>query len=194
VALLYGAGLRLKECLELRVKDIDFERRQMAIRRGKGQKDRATLLPGAVIEPISRHLEVVQRQHQADLTRGCGRVVLPFALDRKYPNAATEWGWQFACPAARICTDPRWGPPSRFHLHESVIQKAVAHAARHAGITKRVGPHTFRHSFATQLLEDGYDIRTVQELLDHSDVSTTMVYLHVLDRGPLGVRSPVDRL
>ncbi len=194
VALLYGAGLRLQECLELRVKDIDRERRQIVIRRGKGQKDRPTVLPTAVVQPLARHLESVKRQHEADLARGLGRVVLPFALDRKYPNAPTEWGWQFVFPASRVCTDPRWGPPTRFHLHESVVQKAVAHAAQQAAITKRVSPHTFRHSFATHRLEDGYDIRTVQELLGHADVSTTMVYTHVLNRGPLGVRSPVDRL
>ena len=187
VVLLYGAGLRLQECLELRVKDIDLERRQIVIRRGKGQKDRPTVLPSAVVAALARHLESVKQQHQDDLARGFGRVVLPFALDRKYPNAPTEWGWQFVFPASRICTDPRWGPPTRFHLHESVVQKAVAQASRHAGITKRVGPHTFRHSFATQLLEDGYDIRTVQELLGHADVSTTMMYTHVLNRGPLGV-------
>lgn len=194
VALLYGAGLRLQECLELRVKDIDLERRQIVIRRGKGQKDRPTVLPTAVIAPLSRHLEAVKRRHLVDLARGFGRVVLPFALDRKYPNAATDWGWQFVFPASRICTDPRWGQPSRFHLHESVVQRAVARAARRAGITKRVGPHTFRRSCATHLLEDGYDIRTVQELLGHADVSTTIVYTHVLNRRPLGVRSPVDRL
>jgi integron integrase len=194
VTLLYGSGLRLHECLELRVKDIDVERRQIVIRRGKGQKDRPTVLPAAVVEPLARHLESVKRQHEADLARGLGRVVLPFALDRKYPNAPTEWGWQFVFPASRVCTDPRWGPPTRFHLHESVVQKAVAHAARQTAITKRVGPDTFRHLFATHLLEDGYDIRTVQELLGHADVSTTMVYTHVLNRGPLGVRSPVDRL
>ena len=194
VVLLYGAGLRLQECLELRVKDIDLERCQIVIRRGKGQKDRPTVLPSAVVAALARHLESVKQQHQDDLARGFGRVVLPFALDRKYPNAPTEWGWQFVFPASRICTDPRWGPPTRFHLHESVVQKAVAQASRQAGITKRVGPHTFRHSFATQLLEDGYDIRTVQELLGHADVSTTMMYTHVLNRGPLGVRSPVDRL
>lgn len=165
VALLYGAGLRLQECLELRVKDIDLERRQIVVRRGKGHKDRPTVLPTAVIAPLSRHLEAVKRQHLVDPARGFGRVVLPFALDRKYPNAATEWGWQFVFPASRICTDAQWGPPSRFHLHESVVQRAVAQAARRAGFTKRVGPHTFRHSFATALLEDGYDIRTVQELL-----------------------------
>jgi integron integrase len=182
------------ECLELRVKDIDFDRRQIMVRRGKGQKDRPTVLPSAVIARLSDHMATVKRQHDDDLARGGGRVVLPFALDRKYPNAPSEWAWQFVFPAARICRDPRWGPPSRFHLHESVVQRAVASAARRSGVTKRVGPHVFRHSFATHLLEDGYDIRTVQELLGHADVSTTMTYLHVVNRGALGVRSPIDRL
>ena len=193
-ALLYGAGLRLQECLELRVKDVDFDLNQLLVRRGKGQKDRRTMLPGVVKDALRAHLVEVKTQHERDLIDGVGRVVLPFALDRKYPNASTEWGWQFVFPAARICRDPAWGPPSRFHLHESAVQKAVARAARDAGMTKRVGPHTFRHSFATHLLEDGYDIRTVQELLGHADVTTTMVYTHVLNRGALGVRSPADRL
>ncbi|MBI3492116.1 MAG: integron integrase [Acidobacteria bacterium] len=192
--LLYGAGLRLQECLELRVKDVDFDLNQLIVRRGKGQKDRRTMLPGVVKDALRAHLVEVKTQHERDLIEGVGRVGLPFALDRKYPNASTEWRWQFVFPAARICRDPEWGPPSRFHLHESAVQKAVARAAREAGMTKRVGPHTFRHSFATHLLEDGYDIRTVQELLGHTDVTTTMVYLHVLNRGALGVRSPADRL
>jgi integron integrase len=193
-ALLYGAGLRLQECLELRVKDLDFDQHQIVVRRGKGQKDRVTMLPVAIEHRLASHLQDVKRQHERDLAEGCGRAVLPFALDRKYPKAATEWGWQFVFPAARICRDPRFGPPSRYHLHESVVQKAVAEAARSAGIAKRVGPHTMRHSFATHLLVDGHDIRTVQELLGHADVSTTMTYLHVLNRGGLGVRSPFDRL
>jgi integron integrase len=192
--LLYGAGLRLNECLELRVKDIDFARSQIIVRRGKGQKDRATTLPTIMNEALAAHLAAVKRLHEADLRGGLGRVVLPFAFERKHPEAATDWRWQFVFPAARICTDPRWGPPTRYHLHESAVQRAVADAARRAGVTKRVTYHTFRHSFATHLLEDGYDIRTVQELLGHRDVSTTMTYLHVVKRGALGVRSPVDRL
>ena len=194
VALLYGAGLRLQECLELRVKDVDFERREIVIRRGKGQKDRRVMLPEAVLDRLRAHLDAVRALHQADLAEGHGRVVLPSALDRKFPNAPTEWRWQFVFPAGRICRDPKYGPPSRFHLHESVIQKSVAEATKRAGLTKRVSCHTFRHSFATDLLETGYDIRTVQELLGHSDVSTTMIYTHVLNRGGLGVKSPLDRM
>ena len=174
VALLYGAGLRLEECLELRIKDLDFDRNQIVVRRGKGQKDRVTMLPVAAQERLAAHLSTVRRQHERDLTRGEGRVVLPFALDRKCPGAPTEWGWQFVFPASRICRDPKWGPPSRFHLHESVVQKGVTKAVRRAGLTKHVGPHTMRHCFATHLLEAGYDILTVQELLGHADVSTTL--------------------
>ena len=171
VMLLYGSGLRLEECLTLRVKDLDFERQQIVVRQGKGRKDRVTMLPAAAREALTRHLADVRRIHEADLARGLGRVVMPFALDRKFPNAGTEWRWQFVFPAGRICRDPRFGPPSRYHLHESVVQKALVQAVRAAVITKRVGPHTMRHSFATQLLEDGYDIRTVQELLGHRDVT-----------------------
>jgi len=144
-SLMYGAGLRLQECLELRVKDIDFERSEIVVRRGKGQKDRRTVLPERVREPLVAHLDVVRRGHQRDLAAGFGRVVLPFALDRKYPNAASEWVWQFVFPASRICRDSRYGPPSRYHLHESVIQRAVASAARRAGLAKRVSCHTLRH-------------------------------------------------
>jgi integron integrase len=191
--LLHGSGLRLQECLELRVKDVDFERREITVRRGKGQKDRRVMLPDAVRESLERHLADVRRLHHADLAAGFGRVMLPDALERKYPHAATDWAWQFVFPAGRICRDERFGPPTRFHLHESAIQRAVTEAGRKAGLAKRVGCHTFRHSFATHLLESGSDIRTVQELLGHADVSTTMIYTHVLNRGRLGVTSPIDR-
>ena len=192
--LLYGAGLRLNEALELRIKDVDFDQRQIAVRRGKGGKDRLVPLPDVLREPLREHLERVRRLHDADLSRGLGRVSLPDSLGRKFPGADREWVWQYLFPAARICDDPRWGPPTRYHLHETAVQRAVRQAALAAGVSKRVGCHTFRHSFATHLLEDGYDIRTIQELLGHADVSTTMLYTHVANRGGLGVRSPADRL
>jgi integron integrase len=193
VMLLYGAGLRLQECLELRVKDLDFERREITVRRGKGQKDRRVMLPEAARPLLTSHLEAVRRQHRTDLAAGFGRVTLPDALARKFPRAPTDWAWQFVFPAGRLCRDERFGPPTRFHLQESVIQRAVTQAGRAAGLSKRVGCHTFRHSFATHLLESGSDIRTVQELLGHAGVSTTMIYTHVLNRGGLGVKSPLDR-
>jgi integron integrase len=192
--LLYGAGLRLMECLRLRVKDIDFTSNQIVVRRGKGDKDRHTMLPAAVKEPLAKHLDVMKRQYQRDLERGLGRVTLPNALERKYPNAGKEWGWQWVFPATSHYTDRITGEKRRHHLHESVLQKAVKEAVQKAGIFKPASPHTFRHSFATHLLEDGYDIRTVQELLGHKDVTTTMIYTHVLNRGGKGVFSPADRL
>jgi integron integrase len=178
----------------LRVKDIEFSRSEILVRNGKGKKDRVTMLPGAVKEPLAVHLERVRRQHDADLQAGFGHVQLPDALARKYPNAEREWGWQWVFPAGRICRDPRFGAPQRYHIHESVLQKAIHAAARAAAITKPVGPHTLRHCFATHLLAAGYDIRTVQELLGHRDVKTTMIYCHVINHGGRGVESPADRL
>jgi integron integrase len=192
--LLYGAGLRLMKCLRLRVKDIDFTTNQIVVRAGKGDKDRHTMLPAAVKEPLAQHLDVIKRQHQRDLERCLGRVTLPNALERKYPNTGKEWGWQWVFPATSYYTDRITGEKRRHHLHESVLQKAVKEAVQRAGIFKPASPHAFRHSFATHLLEDGYDIRTVQELLGHKDVSTTMIYTHVLNRGGKGVFSPADRL
>ena len=194
VALLYGAWLRLQERLELRVNDFDFDRQEILVRRGKGQKDRRTMVPAGVGERLNAHLEDVKGRHERDLADGFGRVVLPFALDRKYRNAANAWEWHFVFPAACLCRDPRWGTPSRFHLHESCVQRAVAEAVRKAGLAKRIGCHTFRHSIATHLLQAGHDIRTVQEHLGQSNVSTTMIYTHVLNRAGLGVGSPLDRL
>ena len=192
--LLYGAGLRLLECARLRVKDVDFATNQIIVRAGKGDRDRVTMLPAVVRTDLVRHVEMVRRQHEADLRHGAGWVELPWALARKYPNAGREWAWQWVFPATRIYVDRETGQRRRHHLHESVLQRAVKEAVRRAGIAKRATCHTFRHSFATHLLEDNHDIRTVQELLGHRDVSTTMIYTHVLNRGPGGVRSPADRM
>jgi integron integrase len=193
-SLLYGAGMRLLECLRLRVKDIDFEVNQIIVRAGKGNKDRVTMLPALVRGPLAAYLERVHALHQHDRERGFGKVYLPEALRRKYPTAESQWGWQWVFPAARRSMDPRSGEWRRHHMDESVLQRAVKEAARTGGLTKPVSCHTLRHSFATHLLEDGYDIRTIQELLGHRDVTTTMIYTHVLNRGGKGVRSPVDRL
>jgi integron integrase len=192
--LLYGAGLRLMECCRLRVKDIDFSQNQIVVRAGKGDKDRYTMLPAAVKELLIKHFDDGKRQHHYDVEKNLGRVVLPNALDRKYPNAGREWGWQWVFPATRYYVDRVTGRQYRHHLHESVLQKAVREAARNAGIAKPARCHSRRHSFATHFLEDGYDIRTVQELLGHRDVSTTLNYTHVLNRGGKGVHSPADQL
>jgi integron integrase len=193
-SLLYGAGLRLRECLKLRVKDVDFDYRQLLVRDGKGAKDRVTMLPEAVIEPLRAHLKRVRALHDADLANGCGDVELPDALSRKYPGAPYEWGWKFVFPSHKVSTDPGTGVLRRHHVYENYVIRGVKEAARAARIAKHVSCHTLRHSFATHLLEAGHDIRTVQELLGHSDVSTTMVYTHVLNKGGRGVRSPLDRL
>jgi integron integrase len=190
--LLYGSGLRLMECVRLRVQDIDFAHRAIIVRDGKGEQDRVTVLPDSLIAPLQEHWQRIKRLHEQDLARGYGSVYLPYALDRKYPNASREWGWQYVFPSERLSTDPRTGALRRHHVDESSLQKAVRQAACRAKISKPVGCHTFRHSFATHLLQNGYDIRTVQELLGHKDVKTTMIYTHVLQRGGLAVRSPLD--
>jgi integron integrase len=190
--LLYGSGLRLMECLRLRIKDVDFDQARIIVRDGKGRKDRATLLPGTLIGPLRRQIEHVLAVHAADLRDGFGRVHLPFALAIKHPGAERQPGWQSLFPSGRRATDPRTGIVRRHHLAESALQKAVKRALRAAGVLKHAGCHTFRHSFATCLLESGSDIRTIQELLGHSDVRTTMIDTHVLKTGPLGVRSPLD--
>lgn len=193
-SLLYGAGLRLRECLKLRVKDVDFDYRQILVRDGKGGKDRVTMLPESTIEPLREHLKRVRVLHNADLANGYGDVELPDAIARKYPRAPYEWGWKFVFPSHKLSTDPRSGAIRRHHVYENYLIRGVKEAARAAGIAKHVSCHTLRHSFATHLLQSGQDIRTVQELLGHSDVSTTMIYTHVLNRGGRGVTSPLDKL
>ena len=190
--LMYGSGLRLMEVLRLRVKDLDFANHQIIVRDGKGENDRLTTFPDRLLEPLRLQLKHIKALHEKDLFEGQGTVYLPYALAKKYPNAEREWIWQYVFPARNLSTDPVTGMIRRHHLHETGLQKAVRQAARLAKIDKPVSPHTFRHSFATHLLQNGYDIRTVQELLGHKDVKTTMIYTHVLNRGPKAVRSPLD--
>lgn len=193
-SLLYGTGMRLLECLRLRVKDIEFERREIVIREAKGDKDRVTVLPENLVLPLKDQLAKAKRLHDKDLEAGFGAVYLPDALARKYPKAAREWGWQYVFPSTVRSIDPRSGVERRHHLYEQTVQKVVSLAAKRAGIVKPVSPHVLRHSFATHLLQHGYDIRTVQELLGHKDVQTTMIYTHVLNRGGKAVVSPLDQL
>jgi integron integrase len=192
--LLYGTGLRIMECLHLRVKDVVFERGEILVRDGKGAKDRVTMLPASLMPALREQLGRARELHRQDLAAGHGEVYLPFALDRKYPQAGREWMWQYVFPSATLSVDPRSGVVRRHHVQDQTVQRAIRTSARAAGIDKPVSPHTLRHSFATHLLEGGYDIRTVQELLGHADVRTTMIYTHVLNRGGRGVVSPIDRM
>jgi len=191
--LLYGSGLRIMEALRLRVKDLEFTRGEILVREGKGFKDRVTMLPAMLVDPLKAHLKRVKVLHDQDVAEGFGEVYLPYALDRKYPNAAREWGWQYVFPSKNRSVDPRSGVVRRHHVQDQAIQRAIRQAVRDAGIVKPATPHTLRHSFATHLLTSGYDIRTVQELLGHKDVATTMIYTHVLNKGGRGVTSPLDR-
>jgi len=193
-SLMYGVGLRLMECLCLRVQDIDFSRNEIMVRDGKGAKDRITMLPESLKIPLQEHRKKVKTIHERDFAEGWGRVLMPEALDRKYPNAPKEWRWQWVFPQENRWKNTKTGEEGRHHVHETILQRAVKEAVRKVGIVKRIGCHTFRHSFATHLLEAGYDIRTIQELLGHKNVSTTMIYTHVLNKGGHGVRSPVDLL
>ena len=190
--LLYGSGLRLMECVRLRVKDVDFGQMQILVRDGKGDKDRVTMLPNSLVEPLRAHLTRIRVLHRQDIAEGYGEVYLPYALDRKYPNAGREWGWQYVFPSGRRSVDPRSGVVRRHHCDEKVLQRAMKSAVRDADIAKPATPHTLRHSFATHLLERGQDIRTIQELLGHVHLETTMIYTHVLNKGGRGVASPLD--
>ncbi|MBI3774264.1 MAG: integron integrase [Gammaproteobacteria bacterium] len=192
--LLYGCGLRLMEAVRLRVKDVEFSRHEIIVREGKGFKDRITMLPTSLAAPLALHLEKIRAQHQQDLTAGGGEVYLPYALAKKYPTAGREWGWQYVFPSSKLSVDPRSDVARRHHIDEQGVQRAMRAAVRSAGLVKIATPHTLRHSFATHLLQSGYDIRTVQELLGHKDVATTMIYTHVLNRGGRGVNSPLDSI